>query len=164
MFSDKSFIILVGQIQKLASQDQKVWVFLKLLMFAAFRKAGAVCARDAWDPVFHTLLPGGHCICILSVRSLHSPPAALLVRESSCCSSSPVDLSPATGYSGERTAVSFTPAFSKLCRAAVLRWVRPLLLRQGGELLLGTLSPKFGPRSSISLLGREQPVEGLAPA
>lgn len=38
---------------------------------------------------------------------------ALLVRESSCCSSSPVDLSPATGYSGERTARSFTPAFSE---------------------------------------------------
>ena len=48
MFSDKSFYYFPRtDSEKLAFQDQKVWMYLKLLMFTAFRKAGAVCTRDA---------------------------------------------------------------------------------------------------------------------
>lgn len=94
----------------------------------------------------------------LSVRSLHSPPAALLVRESSCCSSSPVDLSPATGYSGERTARSFTPAFSEqvVQSSRCAKVSEALPLRQGGELLLGTFSTRFGPRLGRLITWQEQ--------
>ena len=60
-----------------------------------------------------------------------------------------MDLSPTTGYSGERTAHSFTPAFSEQVvqssRCAKVGG-EALPLRQGSELLLGAFSTKFGPR------------------